>query len=129
MSLRTAIERANSLFPGTPAPDGENDPRWEAIMAVGDYIESNPEEVWQFVTRWGAHEQEDLRSAIGCCLLEHLLEYHFDLIFPRVEELARKDKLFADTFCYCSKFGESKIPANSRRMDRLRRLCGRTVNW
>ncbi len=39
--LNAAIEKANSLLPGTPAPDGE-DPRWQAILEVGHYIESNP---------------------------------------------------------------------------------------
>jgi hypothetical protein len=42
-----------------------------------------------------------------------LLEYHFDLIFPRVEQLVEKDALFADMFCRCWKLGQSELPANA----------------
>jgi hypothetical protein len=59
---------------------------------------------------WGGHEQDDLRDAIACELLdlEHLLEYHFVSVFPRVRELAQQDRLFADMFCRCWKFGQSE---------------------
>ncbi len=98
MTVRRAIDRANSLLPGTPTAEGKKDRRWQAIIRVGDYIQTEPEEVWQFVRRWGSHKQEDLRVGIACCLLEHLLEYHFDLIFPLVKQAAAESKLFADTF-------------------------------
>ena len=123
MSVRDAIEYANSLLPGTPAPEGAHDPRWQAIIAVADYIESQPEEVWQFVVRWGGHRQGDLRSAIATCLLEHLLEAHFCLIFPRVCELVMKDGLFADTFSGCWKFGQSEMGRNSEQFDELQKWC------
>jgi hypothetical protein len=123
MSICRAIDRADSLLPGTPAPEGKRDRRWQAIIRVGEYIESSPEEVWQFARRWGTHRQQDLRDAIACCLLEHLLEYHFDLIFPRVKQAAVESKLFADTFTACWKFGQSEIPKNSRKFDRLQAWC------
>ncbi len=122
VSLSEAIEKANSLLPGTPGPDGE-DPRWQAILEVGHYIESNPEGVWQFVRRWGGHPQEDLRDAVACCLLEHLLEHHFSLIFPRVAQAAKRDVLFADTFRRCWKVGQSLSPGYSEEFDRLKAWC------
>jgi hypothetical protein len=123
MSVRRAVERANSLLPGTPAADGKKDRRWQAIIRVGEYVESEPEAVWQFVRRWGTHKQKNLRDAIACCLLEHLLEYHFDLIFPRVKQAAEESKLFGDTFTCCWKFGQSEIPKNSKKFDRLQAWC------
>jgi hypothetical protein len=120
MAVHAAITAAEKLLPGEPAPDGEEDPRWQAIIEVADYIESDPDAIWQFAARWGAHEQDDLRMAIATVVLEHLLEHHFDLIFPRIETLVKSDSNFADTFCSCWKFGQSKLPENTARFDRLK---------
>ena len=119
MSVSAAIHTAEGLLPGEPAPDGVTDPRWEAIIAVAEYIPDYPEEVWQFARRWGAHEQEDVRMAIATCVLEHLLEHHFDLLFDRVEAVARDSPLFMDTVSQCWKFGQSLERRNSKRLDRL----------
>ncbi len=119
MSVLAAINTAELLLPGTPAPDGETDARWQAIIEVAEYIESEPEAVWRFAARWGLHDQEDLRGAIATVVLEHLLEHHFDLLFPRVEALAHRDANFARTVSLCAKFGQSTHPANAPRLDRL----------
>jgi hypothetical protein len=78
MDVLEAIRQAESLLPGEPVEEGQ-DPRWQAIIAVGEHIESDPEVVWSFIRRWGSHRQEDLRDAVATCLLEHLLEHHFTL--------------------------------------------------
>lgn len=108
MNIDQAIAHADAILPGTPVDDGE-DPRWQAIIEVGAYVESNPEEVWQFVLRWGCHEQEDLRDAIACCLLEHLLEAHHEIIARRADEAAKADPLFADMARRCW-FDRSEAP-------------------
>jgi hypothetical protein len=79
--------------------------------------------VWRFIVRWGTHSQEDVRDAVATCLLEHLLEHHFDLIFPRVRELVMSSELFADTFRRCWKFGESELPQNAKEFDALQAWC------
>jgi len=119
MTVNEAIRRANSILPGRPAPDGQKDPRWQAIIAVGEFIRTEPEAVWAFVERWGKHANDDLRAAIATCLLEHLLEYHFDLLFPRVERQVSRGKRFADTLSRCAKFGQAKTPRNAARVDWL----------
>lgn len=119
MILHELIRVAEAILPGVPSPEGTEDPRWQAVIDIADHIESCPEEIWPFVARWGCHPQEDLRYAISTCLLEHLLEQHFDLIFPRVEQLAMKDRYFADTFLRCWKLGQSELTENSRRFDKL----------
>jgi hypothetical protein len=126
MTVQEAIERAEAILPGVPAPEGEEDPRWQAIILVEEFIESNPEEIWTFTSKWGQHEDEDLRMAIATCLLEHLLEHHFAQIFPKVESLAHRSARFAKTFSYCAKFGQSEENVNSLRFDRLQRYCMRT---
>jgi len=119
MTVDDAIQCAEQLLPGTPGGEAMADPRWQSIIAVGEFTESNPEQVWRFANRWGRSDDEDLRQAIATCLVEHLLEYHFELIFPLVEKAVQESALFARTFSACWKFGESLTPANARRFDRL----------
>ena len=119
MSVSAAIREAEELLPGDPAPDGANDPRWQAIIAVSEFIEDHPEQVWEFAKRWGEHEQEDVRSAIATCILEHLLEQHFELLFGRIEAAAKANPRFMDTLRECARFGQCLVPKNSKRLDRL----------
>ena len=119
MSVEEAISVAESILPGQPAPDGEIDARWQAIIAVAEFIETEPEAVWPFARKWGAHQDDDLRMAIATCVLEHLLEHHFDAFIPRVEEAAKADPLFAETVTNCEKFGQSEDPVHAARFDRL----------
>jgi hypothetical protein len=119
MTVRKAIRRANRVLPGVPAPEGERDERWQRIIEVGHYIRTDPEAVWEFVDRWGGHEDADLRSAIATCLLEHLLEHHFVAIFPRVEARSNGDRRFAATFTQCWKLGQSLELGNVARFDAL----------
>lgn len=119
MSVQEAALKAEEVLPGKQADSGL-DPRWQAIIAIGEYVETDPEDVWEFINVWGCFPDDDLRSAVACCLLEHVLEYHFQLIFPRVEQLALEDELFADTFLESWKFGQSEEPENAARFDALR---------
>ncbi len=123
MTLRDRIAYADSLLPGVPAPDGEEDPRWQVMLAIEDDIETDPEPIWEFISRWGDYPQEDLRNAISYCLLEHLLEHHFDRYFERVRALALAKELFADTFSRCWKFGQAKEPGRTERFDELQAWC------
>lgn len=119
MTVQEAITAAEEILPGHAAPGGVEDLRWQAIIEIGHFAPQEPEAVWPFVLRWGSHEDEDLRAAIATCLLEHLLEYHFDLVFPRVEDAARSNIWFAMTTAICWKFGEAKETTRAERFDRL----------
>ena len=90
-----------------------------AIIAVADFIETEPEAVWSFARKWGAHPDDDLRMAISTCVLEHLLEHHFEVFISRVEEAARVDPLFASMVTNCWKLGQSEEPTRAARFDRL----------
>lgn len=72
--------------------------RWQAALRIGLLVASHPRQVWELVHKWGRSDCADTRSAIATCVLEHLLEHHFDSVFPLVEAAARDDKRFADTF-------------------------------
>jgi hypothetical protein len=107
-NVQSAIAAAELILPGKCAPEGETDERWQALIEVGYFIESDPEPIWSFVLKWGSHDDEDLRGGVATVLLEHLLEYHFDLLFPRIEAAARSSSLFAETFKACWKLGQRK---------------------
>jgi hypothetical protein len=117
--VHSAIVAAERILPGVCAPEGEIDDRWQALMKIEDFVQSDPEPIWNFAVKWGCHQDQDLRTAVAVLLLEHLLEYHFDLIFPRVEAEAMSNSLFADTFKGCWKFGEAEDPRRSALFDRL----------
>jgi hypothetical protein len=115
---KLALRKLERLLPGEPVPG--NDPRWQAMLAVQDrFIVSHPEEIWEFVLRWSKHPQTDLRDAVACCLLEHLLENHFELLFPRVHNAAEKSRRFSDTLRRCYWLGQAASPRNARSLDHL----------
>ena len=124
MTLAHDIRKAERVLPGKEAPEGELDPRWQAIIDVSEHIPRHPDEVWRFTRRWGAHANADLRTAVATCLLEHLLEYHFDKIFPLVFEACRQSSRFADTFSMCGEFGQTKRRGNLERFRKLREQMG-----
>jgi hypothetical protein len=122
-TVHETISHAELLLPGSPAPDGQPDARWQAIFDVSEFIDKNPDEVLAFTLRWGSHANEDVRAAISCCLLEHLLERHFLKVFPKIEATVRSDALFAETFRLCFKLGQAGLPENAARFERLRSEC------
>jgi uncharacterized protein (DUF433 family) len=119
-NVHYAIQAAEALLPGRPSPDGEKDPRWQAIMKIEDFVESEAEAIWPFVLKWGSlPDEEDLSAAIATLLLERLLQFHFDLIFPRVEAAARSNVWFAKTFAKSWKLGQAEEAARAEQYDKL----------
>jgi hypothetical protein len=90
-----------------------------SLIQIGNFVAEEPEAIWPFVLKWGSHEDEDLRTAIATCLLEHLLEYHFDLLFPRVETAAGSNSRFANMTTQCWKLGQAEEPTRAARFDHL----------
>lgn len=119
MEVAEAIAAAERILPGEAAPENTEDPRWQAIIHIADFIESDPDECFAFAVRWGSHPDADLRSAIATCLLEHLLENRFEEVVSQVEKLAQENPLFADTVCQCWPFPQSE---KSERAERFRRV-------
>ena len=119
MTVLQAIRNAERVLPGKAAPDGQSDPRWQAIMRIEDHVEQHPEEVWRFTRKWGVHANADLRTAVATCLLEDLLKYHFLRIFPLVSEASRQSPRFADTLSRCWALGEARKPEHLKRLRAL----------
>ena len=110
MRVTDAVAAAERILPGRAAREGRRDPRWQAIIEIGEFNRRAPETVWKFIAKWGCSSDEDLRAAIGTCLLEHHLQYHFERYIGRVEELAMRDSNFANTVRCCWEFGRTKLP-------------------
>ena len=123
VSVQAAIAQANAVLPPSAARDGELDLRWQAIIGVGEFVASDPLEVWEFTRRWAAIEDDDLRSALATCLLEHLLEHHFSEMFPRVSDAAASDPGVAALVTKCWALGAAAEPYNVRRFEVLKAEC------
>lgn len=94
---------------------------WQAAIALGEYCENNPKLIWPLALKWGSCDFEDTRTAIATCVLEHILEYHFDDYFPLIrEEILKENKNFAGTYSGCYKFGQSLEPENERKFEKLK---------
>jgi hypothetical protein len=94
------------------------DIRWKAAMKLGEYCENDPGWGWPLVVKWGSSDDDDARDAIACCVLEHILQYHFDEYFEKCVQLIRDGNLnFGHTLSKCYRMGEAEIPENSKRMD------------
>jgi hypothetical protein len=125
LTAEEAIAAAERVLPGELAPEGESDPRWQAIIIVGEFVKTAPDVLWPFSLRWGSHPDADLRMAIATCVLEHLLEHHFDTLIERVETAAMGSPEFSRTVLACWTFRKSD---ESQRAARFRRLLAKLRN-
>jgi hypothetical protein len=95
--------------------------RWQATIALGEFVYLQPEDIWPLVLKHGSRGLGDARMAIATCVLEHILEHHFDAFFPRVAEAARSSRWFANTTCSCWQMGQAAFPQNARKWKKLMR--------
>src|SRR5882724_11959274 len=80
--------------------------RWTAASAAGDLIPTKPRSVWNLILKYGSYSNEDVRSAVASCMLEHLLESNFEEYFPLLKtQIIEGNILLTDTFRRCWKFG------------------------
>lgn len=94
--------------------------RWEAASQLAEYINDSPSDVWRLVLEHGSSDDEDMRSAIATCVLEHLLESFFDPYFHLLElEVGGGNRNLMETLKLCWKLGESEHSVNSARWDEL----------
>lgn len=106
----------------------DEDTRWQAACALGDFCEDAPEVIWPLRVKWGSCDNEDTRTAIATCVLEHILEYHFATYFAKTARLIRGGSVrFAEMLCICYRFGQAKEPSNAVKFDRLERKARRLV--
>jgi hypothetical protein len=122
MTVQEAIRAAERILHQDPEPHaGPLDQRWQAIIAVSEFIVTEPDVVWEFIARWGRNNDKDLRNAIATLLLEHLLEHYFSQYFPKVIAAVEADSRFASTFARCWKFGQAELEENASLFDGLKK--------
>jgi hypothetical protein len=94
--------------------------RWQAAIELGEYCEKEPEKVWTVVLKYGSSKNADVRTAVATCVLEHLLEYHFEIYFSKsVAVIKSGNRIFGETLAMCRKFGELEKKSNSAKFDRF----------
>ena len=94
--------------------------RWAAAAAATEYVYAEPDKIWPLVVRFGSSDELDVRQAIASCVLEHILEHHFETFFPRLEgEIRGGNGNLRDTLKLSWKLGHSESAANSARWDAL----------
>jgi hypothetical protein len=81
--------------------DPDNRCRWQALIAIGQFLETAPEVVWDVIREHGSSADADMRAGIATVLLEHLLDDHFDQFYPQVRREAKRSPRFADTLSTC----------------------------
>lgn len=107
------LELADALIPSRSQTI-----RWGTLSLLGDYCQSHPEALWPMVVKWGSVSSEDIRGGVACCILEHLLQYHFHAYFERAKVIILNgNKPFAYTLGICYKFGEAEEPENAAALD------------
>lgn len=122
-TVHDAILEAERFLPGRAMDDS----RWQAIIRVGEFIESDPIPVCEFALKWARRPGADLQSALWCCLFEHLLEHHFEAVFPHIRAAARESRRVAGSFSSVSTVwlpGQAKQPKNIAKLRRLARDLG-----
>ena len=94
--------------------------RWAAAEAATEYVYAEPDKIWPLAIRFGWSDELDLRQAIASCVLEHVLEHHFETFFPRLEaEIRSGNANLRHTLKLSWKLGRSEIAANSAQWDTL----------
>lgn len=94
--------------------------RWQALIAIGYLIEYVPDDVWRIIREYGPPGDQDMRTALGVLLLEHLLDHDFDRYFPRVQRsIRRSDASMLDILSV-----SWTDAAHPERQERIRKLLG-----
>jgi hypothetical protein len=92
---------------------------WQIAADSWDDATERPANAWPHIIDVLAVADDDSIAAIATCILEHVLEHDFTY-FDRVEqEIAAGNAAVLRAFFLCSKFGQSKLPENERRWDKL----------
>ena len=101
-----------------------------ALFLAGEFIRDHPRKVWPMMVKYGSRQSWLVRQMVAACLLEHLLEFHFDEYFPKIREMVLGgDRGMAYTLSHCYIFGQAEqheaeikaLTAQARRRARKRR--------
>ena len=98
--------------------DADSTYRWQATIIVGEFIETEPDGVWQVARHLAKLPKADIRTASSTVLLEHLLEYHTTRMAALfLAELELGDRRFADAVASCWTFGSARTRQRAQRIN------------
>jgi len=97
--------------------DPDSTCRWQATIIIGEFIETDPDRVWQVARQLGTSAKSDIRMASATVLLEHLLQYHTARMGPLFRaELRLGDPRFAHAVASCWNFGSGRTVRRIQRV-------------
>jgi hypothetical protein len=94
---------------------------WLACTVLGYFCGHSSQELFDIVAEEAPRAGDDRRTALGKCILEHLLEERFDETISRLETIPTGPlrNAMLDTLARCWPFGGAATPANWRRVEEL----------
>lgn len=99
---------------------GDRVKRRKAAVDLAEHAENFPELVWPLVVKYGSSKDGNLRVAIATCVLDRVLQFHFDEYFPKAEELVLEgNPEFREALNCCWKYGLSEDELNASRWEKL----------
>jgi hypothetical protein len=93
---RTQSHRQHFDLARSMVGDTDNHCRWQALIVVGEYLDSRTEDVWDVIDENAASADEDMQTAIFCLLLEHLWELNRREYRKNARRLAKKHAWLED---------------------------------
>lgn len=94
--------------------DIDSDCRWQAIIIIGEFLNTRQEDIWKIIITFGSSDNGDIRTAIATVLLEHFFEENsnlFDIKFETIShEISKGNKNLINTLSIC----RFDLPDNSQ---------------
>jgi hypothetical protein len=96
---------------------------WSACALLSHFVEQEPGRLLRVVRHFSEAATSEQRAALGKCILEHLLEWHFDLAIHAIRAETDQSVRFAmvDVLSRCWPFGEA---ARSHKWKSVEALIG-----
>lgn len=86
----------------------------------GDLAYIDPQSIWPEVLAVLKIADEEMAGAIGTCQIEHMLEVDFAFFHQAISENLSDVPMLAEAMSIASKFGQSRLAANSDLFDALK---------
>jgi len=94
---------------------------WLAATVLSYFVEKYPAQLLRIIRSVAQDSSDDQRTALAKCILEHLMENHFDDVINMVSQETDAELRYAlvDILARCWPFGEAEKKSNWERVESL----------
>jgi hypothetical protein len=102
---------------------------WSACVVLSYFVDQHPLQLFSIIQSVAEVASDDQRTALAKCLLEHLMESHFDFVIDSITIEPNPSQRFAlaDILSRCWPYGEAENHSNWKKVETLLsgypRLC------